>query len=72
MEIVMGFGGMEFVVREGRYREMEIVKSFGGMGFVVRVRRCGENGNCNGLWGNGICGACETVRRNENDIKIFV
>jgi hypothetical protein len=36
---------------------------FRGMGFVVRVRRCGGNGNCNGLLGNGIYGACETVRR---------
>jgi hypothetical protein len=29
--------------------KMEIVMSFRGMGSVVRVRRCGENGNCNGL-----------------------
>jgi hypothetical protein len=28
---------------------MEIVMGFRGIGFVVRVRRCGENGNCNGL-----------------------
>jgi hypothetical protein len=34
---------------------------FRGMGiFWVRVGRCGENGNCNGFWGNWICGACET------------
>jgi hypothetical protein len=40
---------------------MEIVMGFGGLGFVVRVTRCAENENCNGLWGNGICGECETV-----------
>jgi hypothetical protein len=28
---------------------MEIVMSFREMGFVVYVRRCGENGKCNGL-----------------------
>jgi hypothetical protein len=42
---------------------MEIVMGFRGMGFVLRVRRCGENGNCNELMGNGICGACGTVWR---------
>jgi hypothetical protein len=42
---------------------MEIVMGFRRMGFVVRVRRCGENGNCNELKGNGICGGCETVWR---------
>jgi hypothetical protein len=42
---------------------IKFVLSFMGMGFVVRVRRCGENYNCNGLYGNGICDACETVWR---------
>jgi hypothetical protein len=33
---------------------MKIVMGFGGLGFLVRLRRCGGNGNCNGLKGNGI------------------
>jgi hypothetical protein len=44
---------------------MEIVMGIRGMGFVVAVRRWGEYGNCNGVYGNGIFVACKTFRENE-------
>jgi hypothetical protein len=44
---------------------MKIVMGFRGTGIVVHVRRCGENGNFNGVYGDGIFGACETFRENE-------